>query len=50
LKNFTGINFQKATDLRMKDILGKDSNKYCDEIMDVVDGASNEIRMEVQLT
>jgi hypothetical protein len=34
----------------MINILEKNLNKYGDEITQVVDGASNEIRMEVQLT
>lgn len=34
----------------MRDILQKDLGKYGDEITEVVDGASNEIRMEVQLS
>jgi dynein heavy chain len=41
-----GINFQKATNLRMKAILAKDLHKYGDEITEVVDGAINEILME----
>jgi hypothetical protein len=34
----------------MKDILAKDVDKYGNEITEVVDGSSNEIRMEVQLS
>jgi hypothetical protein len=33
----------------MKDILVKNLNKYGDEIMEVAEGASDEIRIEVQL-
>jgi hypothetical protein len=43
------IIFQIIDDLKMRDILESDLNKHGDEITEVVDGSSNEIRTELQL-
>jgi len=48
LEEITGINFAKSVDLKMRDILKQDLNKFGDDITEVVDGATNEVRMEVQ--
>ena len=50
LYEITGVDFQKQVDLKLKDILAKDLNKYTEDITEVVDGASNEVRMETALS
>ncbi|KAH0788142.1 Dynein heavy chain family protein [Histomonas meleagridis] len=50
LEQITGINFQKSVNLKLRDILNKDLNRYSEDITEIVDGANNEVRMEVQLT
>jgi hypothetical protein len=43
------IKFKTVADLKMRDILEGDLNQHGNKITEVVDVASNEIRMEFQL-
>ena len=49
LLEVTGVDFQKQVDLKLNDILEKNLIKYTEDITEVVDGASNEVRMETAL-
>lgn len=51
VKQITSVDFKNTPDLRLEDILTKNlnDNAKIEEINEVVDGASNEVRMETQL-
>jgi len=49
LREVTGIDFKGSVDLKLGDILNKDLLKFGDDITEIVDGANNDVRMEMQL-
>jgi dynein heavy chain len=49
LEQVTGVDFQNSPDLTLQDILDKQLGGFSEDITEVVDGASNEVRMETQL-
>ncbi|KAK8861127.1 hypothetical protein M9Y10_012822 [Tritrichomonas musculus] len=49
LKEVTGVDFQKQVDLKLGDILQKELMRFTEDITEIVDGASNEVRMETAL-
>jgi dynein heavy chain len=50
LEQVTGVDFQNSPDLTLQDILQKELSRFSEDITEVVDGASNEVRMETQLS
>jgi len=50
LEQVTHVDFQHSADFKMSDILERDLMQYSEGIAEIVDSASNEVRMETQLT